>query len=729
MKEKLKRLISELNQGLVEREGIIKLSLLSLLAQENIILVGPPGTAKSEVSRRLAKVIHEPEYFEYLLTKFTTPEEIFGPLSISELKENRFKRNTDGYMPVAEVTFLDEIFKANSSILNSLLTIINEKTYHNGMIKEKVPLLSLIGASNELPIGDTELNALYDRFLVRVVVDYVQDHSIDDFFNLSDEEIEIAKDIKMSVDEIREVRTKARNVRIPDEIQGAIKEIRMSHKNEFKENSDESISDRKFIKMLNLLKVSAFTNNRESVDYSDLVLLKDCLWNNDQNREKARKLVVGIVKKNMANAESGSLVSISENKEAKKSYENGSGTESNPILIKDAADLFHLCEEDNQSSGHYYEQVADIDLGEITNWTPIKSFSDHYNGNGYKIMNLKIDRAEENVGLFGVIEEGAVVRNIIFEEAEVKGSEKNVGIVCGLCKGKIENVTVGGKVESNENAGGVAGYNYGIIVDCVSSTEVSSSSSYSEGMRRLLSYSSYSGGIVGYSEGGSIESCYSTGSISSSYYYSYSGGMVGYSKGGSIESCYSTGSISSSSSDSDSRGILGLVSSSSSDYSYSGGMVGYSEGGSIESCYSTGSISSSSSDSSSYSGGMVGYSEGGSIESCICLCRVIEGGEINRIADFNSSKAINNHAIAINGISSSDSNSSDGKDFPKALLSQRFFESTLSWDFENIWTWDNEEKLPVLIFNEEEKESYGNNETEKVSNEEVKNQLDDNIWL
>ena len=115
MKEKISKLIKELNKDLVQREEIIKIALLTMLAQENMILIGPPGTAKSEISRRLSQVIDGEDYFEYLLTKFTTPEEIFGPLSISELKQDRLKRNTEGYMPVAKIAFLDEIFKANSS--------------------------------------------------------------------------------------------------------------------------------------------------------------------------------------------------------------------------------------------------------------------------------------------------------------------------------------------------------------------------------------------------------------------------------------------------------------------------------------------------------------------------------------------------------------------------------------------------------------------------------------
>ena len=306
LREKIEKNLEILNNGLVGKEKVMKLGLLSILSGENMILVGPPGTAKSEISRRLREILADTDsetYFEYLFTKFTTPEEIFGPLSIKQLQNDKFERNTEGYMPSSRIVFLDEIFKANSSILNTLLTILNERVFHNGLKREKTPLISLIGASNELPFENDELTALYDRFLIRVVVGYVSDDEIEELLDIKETEMEIPAEIKFTESDLNEIRNESEKVRVTSGIKRTVMQIRQDYNKIFAEDSHEIISDRKLVKMVKLLKISAYLNGRDKVDFSDLMLLTNCLWNNPENIEKVTKLVLEAVKRNVAKDE------------------------------------------------------------------------------------------------------------------------------------------------------------------------------------------------------------------------------------------------------------------------------------------------------------------------------------------------------------------------------------------------------------------------------------------
>ena len=182
--ERMHEICKYLNKGLFGKDEAVGLALLSAIAGESIFFLGLPGTAKSMISRRITcafrDIDQEKDYFEYLMNEFSTPDEICGPVSLAKLNQDEYVRKTEGYLPSAKVAFLDEIWKSGPAILNTLLTIINEKKFHNGKKVEKVPLISLAAASNELPERNRGLEALWDRFILRVIVNPVNND--DDFF-------------------------------------------------------------------------------------------------------------------------------------------------------------------------------------------------------------------------------------------------------------------------------------------------------------------------------------------------------------------------------------------------------------------------------------------------------------------------------------------------------------------------------------------------------------------
>jgi MoxR-like ATPase len=166
---RLRAIIDSLESGLVERRQAVRLCLLAALAGEHTLIIGPPGTAKSELARRLHTVFRDARYFERLLTRFSVPEELFGPLSIKALEDDRYERHTAGFLPDASIAFIDEVFKANSAILNALLTLLNEREFDNGAGRQACPLISAVGATNAVP-EDEIADAFFDRFLVRLPV-------------------------------------------------------------------------------------------------------------------------------------------------------------------------------------------------------------------------------------------------------------------------------------------------------------------------------------------------------------------------------------------------------------------------------------------------------------------------------------------------------------------------------------------------------------------------------
>ena len=286
MKKRITSLIKEMSEGVYEKEHILSLALLSSIAGESIFLLGPPGTAKSLVARRLKEVFREKQSFEYLMSRFSTPDEIFGPVSISKLKnEDVYERRIEGYLPTAIVVFLDEIWKAGPAIQNALLTAINEKIYQNGSTTIHLPMKGLIAASNELPKEDEGLEALWDRFLVRIVSNCITNEKT--FYKMLRQKqsvkVQISPDLCITDEEYRRWQEQMEDVVIPDEILKIITHIREGLKEESKKENveplDYYISDRRWKKIAHLLQASAFLNDRLEVDYSDLYLFAHTLWN------------------------------------------------------------------------------------------------------------------------------------------------------------------------------------------------------------------------------------------------------------------------------------------------------------------------------------------------------------------------------------------------------------------------------------------------------------------
>ena len=280
LKGKLRALREHLLTDLVERDLPLRLALLGALAGEHLLLLGPPGTAKSELARRLRHAFRDANYFERLLTRFTVPEELFGPLSVKALEQDRYQRQTAGYLPNAAVAFLDEIFKANSAILNALLTLLNEREFDNGTQRLPTPLICVIGASNELPEGE-ELSALYDRFLLRCYVPRVSDDGFAKLLQLRGQwKPQPDLDLQLSPTELGELRTSAQRVKVPADVVELLKALRLHC---IAQSID--VSERRWRKALFLLQVAAYTDGRNEVSQWDCWLLQHCLWQQPEQRE------------------------------------------------------------------------------------------------------------------------------------------------------------------------------------------------------------------------------------------------------------------------------------------------------------------------------------------------------------------------------------------------------------------------------------------------------------
>ncbi|PIC99085.1 MULTISPECIES: AAA family ATPase [unclassified Sporosarcina] len=282
--KKLHDIKKALNAKFFERENEVEGILVALLSKQHMLMIGPAGTAKSALSVELAKIVNGTSYFQWLLTRFSTPEEVFGPLSLKDLEEGVYKRNTATKMPEAHLVFLDEIFKANSAILNSLLTLINERLFYNDGQPIKAPLMSVIGASNEYPEEGEGLEALFDRFLLRFEINFIADES--NFVSMMKDEGEHVEIPTMHLDDLVQLQIMTNKVHIPDEVYETLSTIR-------RELQDEGIqpSDRRFKQSLGILQARALLYQRESVQTDDMVILENALWETLDQKETVCTIV------------------------------------------------------------------------------------------------------------------------------------------------------------------------------------------------------------------------------------------------------------------------------------------------------------------------------------------------------------------------------------------------------------------------------------------------------
>lgn len=292
--QKLNALLQHIKETFIGKNEIIDLLGITLLARENAFLLGPPGTAKSAIVRAFSDGIEEGKNFEYLLTRFTEPNEIFGPFDIRKLKEGDLVTNTEGMMPEASMVFLDEIFNANSAILNSLLMALNEKVFRRGKETKKLPALMFVGASNILP-EDEALNALLDRFLVRIQCDYVDTDLLLQVL-LAGWKLEhtiATEKPTIKAAEVRELQLMCRKVDLNPIRNQYVDVIHILR------NTGIKVSDRRAVKLQNLIAASAFICGRDTAILSDLWVLK-YIWDTEEQIEILQSIINRIIEKDEA---------------------------------------------------------------------------------------------------------------------------------------------------------------------------------------------------------------------------------------------------------------------------------------------------------------------------------------------------------------------------------------------------------------------------------------------
>lgn len=273
----------KLNERFFDRQVEIEALLTALLSKQHLLFIGPAGTGKSYLSSMLGGIVEGSHYFQHLLTPFSTPEELFGVLSLKDLEQGVYKRNVTNMLPEAHFSFIDEIFKANSAILNSLLTLINERIYYNNGVPISSPLMTMVGSSNEYIEDGEGLEALFDRFLLRYEVNYIRDEDAFIAMLKDQSQVEIPK---MTLQQLYAHQHNVIEVEIPDTIYKTIAKLRQNL-------HDAGIrpSDRRFKHSLSILQAKAYLAGRTEVLREDLNILANVLWETIDQKNATQEII------------------------------------------------------------------------------------------------------------------------------------------------------------------------------------------------------------------------------------------------------------------------------------------------------------------------------------------------------------------------------------------------------------------------------------------------------
>ena len=415
--DRIAALKKALSKGLYEKDEALCLALLAAIAGESIFFLGAPGCAKSMLARRIAKAFKidgdgSVQYFETLLNQFSTPEDVFGNISLKALNgegesgKEEYHRLTENMLPEADIAFIDEIWKASPAILNTLLTIINERKFHNGSKVQDVPLKALLAASNELPAKNRGLEALYDRFILRLPIGFIQNE--DRFFDMvesSSSEFELSDEIKklqISNEDLESWKTQIDAVQLSEEARAVISAIRkeLTAQNETLSEEEKAageafaIGDRRWKKIVRILKTSAFLNDRTEVDLMDCQLIEYCIWSTEKQQKKARQIVETCIRQNGLDCDTA-IDDIKDGieeftaKVEQDWFETVKESATDKIVAVDGQKCYECTREDTKETWY-----VTVDKGKHDSWNDYHdiydSNKDHYRSSSFRKSGSKI---------------------------------------------------------------------------------------------------------------------------------------------------------------------------------------------------------------------------------------------------------------------------------------------------------------------------------------------------